>query len=184
MKIEYIVTALTIACIFVMSFNRKINVAKVFIEQLKVFKDNRTKKISFGDILSFIICPILLSLIIIIWHGFIIEKELAQILTTAFSLIFTLLLAFEAILVGKKDSTNEIEKEVINQTFITIVSSSVFSLVGVVLSIIIMLVSNNIWKMVLSTSLLSLSFMTIMLLLMIIKRTFAVFMRDSKNNDK
>ena len=181
---EHIVAALTIACILVMLFNRKINVVKVFVEQLKIFKNNRTQKVSFWDILSFIVCPLLLSLIMVTWYEFSIKKELAQILTTAFSLIFTLLLAFETILVGKKNSTNEVEREVINQTFISAVSSSVFTLTGIILSITIMFVSNGITIKILTTIILTLSFATVMLLLMIIKRTFKIFMRDNVDNDK
>jgi len=176
--------ALTIVCILSMLFNRKINVAKVFIEQLRVFKDNRTQKISLLDILSFVICPHLLSAIMVFWYDFHVEKELAQVLTTAFSLIFTLMLAFETILVGKKSSVNDIEREVINQTFISVVSASIFSLIGIFLSIMILFTSNDIVAKILTTLILALSFMTIMLLLMIIKRTFKVFMRENVNSDK
>jgi len=178
---EHIVTALTIACIFVMLLNRKINVATVFLEQLKVFRNNKTKKISLWDIISFILCPIFLSLIMVGWHAFYINRELAQILTTAFSLIFTLLLAFETILVSKKNSPNDIEREVINQTFISAVSASIFALVGIVLSIIIMFVANSLVVKVSTALILALSFMTIMLLLMIIKRTFKIFMGDDSS---
>ena len=184
MKLEYIITALVVVCILVMLFNRKINVAKVLFEQLKVFRNNRTQKTSFWDILSFIICPILLSLIMVFWHEFYIDNELAQILTTSFSLIFTLMLAFETILVSKKDSKNVVEKEVISQTFISVVSASIFSLTGIILSITIMFASNCTVIKILTAIMLVLSFMTVMLLLMIIKRTFKIFMSDNVNNDK
>jgi len=176
--------AITIVCILIMLFNRKISVAAVFIEQLKIFKDHRTKKISFWDILSFLICPILLSLIMVIWYEFSIEKELAQILTTAFSLVFTLLLAFETILVGKKNTGNDIERAVVNQTFISAVSTSIFSLIGIILSITIMFASKGIAIKILTAFILALSFMTVMLLLMIIKRTFKIFMQDNVNREK
>jgi len=181
---EYIVIALTVACVLVMLFNRKINIGRVFLEQLQVFKNNRTKKISFWDILSFIICPILLSLIMVIWYEFSIEKELAQILTTAFSLIFTLLLAFETILVGKKSNGNDIERAVVNQTFISAVSASIFSLMGIILSITIMFASKDIAIKILTAFILALSFMTVMLLLMIIKRTFKIFIQDNVDGKK
>lgn len=181
---EFVVTALTIGCILVMLLNRKINVAKVFLEQLKVFKNNKTKKISLWDIISFIVCPILLSLIMVGWHDFYINRELAQILTTAFSLIFTLLLAFETILVSKKNSNNDIEREVINQTFVSAVSASIFALFGIILSISIMFISNTFALKISTLFILILSFMTIMLLLMIIKRTFRIFMKDDINKEK
>ena len=180
MKIEYIFTTIAFACIILMLFNRKVNVLKVFVEQLKVFKNNRTKKTSFLDILSFIICPIVLSLIMVLWYEFYIDRELSQILTTTFSLVFTLMLAFEAILVSKKDSTNVIEKEVISQTFISVVSSSILSLIGIILSVVIMFITNCTAVNIITILVSVLSFMTVMLLLMIIKRTFMIFMNDSK----
>ena len=177
---ERIVAILTVICILAMLCNRKINVAAVFVEQLRVFKDNRTKKISPWDIVSFIVCPIFLSLVLVIWYDFSINKELAQVLTTAFSLIFTLLLAFETVLVSKKNSTNDIEREVISQTFVSAVSASILALVGIILSMMIMFISDACMLRIFTTLILVLSFMTIMLLLMIIKRTFKIFMNDNK----
>ena len=182
---EYLVSILLIVCIVAMVFNKKINIAGIFQLQFKIFKNNKTKKVSILDILSFIICPVVLSLTICLWYGFIIDKELAQILTTAFSLIFTLLFAFQAILVSKKDSNNKVEREVIHQTFVSIVTASIYSLVIIVLSVILMFVSNCTAVKVLTILVLTLSFMTIMLLLMIIKRTFKVYIHDdnqSSNN--
>jgi len=177
---ERVVAILTVMCILAMLCNRKINVVSVFVEQLRVFKDNRTKKISRWDIISFMVCPIFLSLVLVIWHEFSINKELAQVLTTAFSLIFTLLLAFETILVSKKNSTNDIEREVISQTFVSAVSASIFALAGIILSMMIMFIADACMLRIFTTLILVLSFMTIMLLLMIIKRTFIIFMNTNK----
>lgn len=177
---EHIIAILVVICIFAMLCNRKINVVAIFIEQLKVFKDNRTKKISPWDIISFILCPFFLSLALVIWYEFNINKELAQILTTAFSLIFTLLLAFETILVSKKNSTNDVERKVISQTFVSAVSASIFAMVGIILSIMIMFISNALAIRIVTILVLVSSFITIMLLLMIIKRTFMIFMNDNE----
>lgn len=184
LKPEYIFPALSVACIIVMLINSKINITSIFVAQIKVFKNNKTKKTSVLDVFSFIFCPIALSLVICLWYGFVINEDLAQILTTAFSLIFTLLFAFQAILVGKKNSSNNVENDVINQTFVSIVTSSIFSLTMIILSIMVMFFSNIIITRVLTTIILALSFMTILLLLMIIKRTFKVFMHDDKNDSK
>jgi len=116
----------------------------------------------------------------VLWYEFYIDRELSQILTTTFSLVFTLMLAFEAILVSKKDSTNVIEKEVISQTFISVVSSSILSLIGIILSVVIMFITNCTAVNIITILVSVLSFMTVMLLLMIIKRTFMIFMNDSK----
>jgi hypothetical protein len=177
---EYAIIALTVICIGAMLFNRKIYIIKIFVEQIKAFKNDKTEKISFFDIISFVVCPIILSSIITYYYNFIIDETLAEILVTAFTLIFTLLFAFEAILVSKKDSQNKVEQEVVKETFVSIVTASVLSLTANIMSIMIMFVNYDIVIKILSTVILTLSFMTIMLLLMIIKRTFLVYMNDSK----
>ena len=180
LRMEYLFLALIVICLVAMLFNSKSNISSIFSAQFKVFINNRRKRISILDIFSFVVCPIVLSLVICFWRGFVITKDLAQILTTAFSLIFTLLFAFQAILVGKKDSNNEVESKVIKQTFVSIVTASVLSLISIILSAILMFTSNCIATRIFTTLILALSFMTIMLLLMIIKRTFKVFTHDDK----
>jgi len=183
-KTEYIITAITAICIFIMLFNRKVRIIRIFLKQISVFKNNSSNKISILDVFSFIFCPIVLSIIITQYYDFVIKKELAEILTTTFSLIFTLLFAFEAVLVGKKDSTNEIEREVIKETFISIMTSSVLTLGASILSMAILFTDIRLIHEILTVAVLILSFMTIMLLLLIIKRTFNVYMNNDKENKK
>jgi len=178
LKTDYIFWALTAVCLLTMLLNRKISIAKIFLEQLKVFKDNRTHKASPWDIFSFIICPIGLSCLATYHYKFVIEKDFAETITTAFSLIFTLLFAFEAILVNKKDSENATEREVIKETFVSIMSACVLSFVATILSIVIVCVGSDWLLKIITTIILTLAFIMIMLLLLIIKRTFKVYMRS------
>jgi len=178
MPTKCIWSTIAIAIIFVMLFgNRKVRVFSVFIEQLQVFKNARTNKFSPWDFICFILMPIGLAAIIVFGFESVIDVELAGILTTVFSLVFTILFGFAAILVGKIDSKNSIEKRVVEETFISIVSATLLSLISVVLSIAIIKVKDTI---ILSIVVFSISFMTVMLLLLIIKRTFIVY-SDAKD---
>jgi Mg/Co/Ni transporter MgtE len=92
--------------------------------------------------------------------------------------MFTLLFAFEAILVNKKDSENATEREVIKETFVSIMSACILSLVATILSIIIVYVGIDWLIKIITVVILALSFIMIMLLLLIIKRTFKVYIRS------
>lgn len=181
---EYIMILILSISVCAMLLNKKVNTSKVFLEQLKVFNNDKTQKISIYDIFCFILCPILLSVVIVLGYDFRINDEFAQSLITAFSLVFTLMLAFETILVGKKSSGNEVEREVIKQTFISAVSTSILSLFGAILTIVLLLTSKYIVTKILTLFVLLISFMIIMLILMIIKRTFIVFLQENEDEDK
>ena len=122
-----------------------------------------------------IILPIILSIIISVGYGYIVDNELAGDLTTVFAFVFTVLFGFAAILVGKIDSKNAIERQVVEETFISIMTSNILSLLSAVISIIIIMTEDKIKSIVLSTIIYCLSFMIIMLLLMISKRTFVIY---------
>lgn len=169
-------STIAIVLILIMLFgNRKVRVFSVFIEQLQVFKNARTNKFSPWDFICFILMPIGLAGIIVFGFESVVDIELAGILTTVFSLVFTILFGFAAILVGKIDSKNSIEKRVVEETFISIVSATLLSLISVVLSIAIIKVKDIVILSMLSIVVFSISFMTVMLLLLIIKRTFIIY---------
>ena len=66
-----------------------------------------------------------------------VDKNLAGVLTTVFAFVFTVLFGFAAILVGKMDGSNGIEKRVVGETFVSIVTSTILSLIAAVLYIVI-----------------------------------------------
>ncbi len=169
-------TIITITIICLMLFgNKKVRVFNVLIKQLQVLKNARTNKLSIWDIVCFIILPIILSIIISVGYGYIVDNELAGVLTTVFAFVFTVLFGFAAILVGKLDSKNVIERQVVGETFISIMTSNILSLLSAVISITIIMTEEKIMSIVLSTIIYCLSFMIIMLLLMISKRTFVIY---------
>ena len=178
-KIVLIVIAVLIVCAMLFG-NKKVRVLPVLMKQLQVFKNAKTNKISIWDIICFVILPISLAVLIAIRFGCVIDNSLAVVLTTVFAFVFTVLFGFAAILVGKLDSNNEIEKQVVGETFVSIMTSNILSLISAVLSIAIIITNNETAGLVLSIFIYSFSFMIIMLLLMISKRTFIIYCSNKK----
>jgi len=150
------------------------------MKQIHVFRNAKKNKISVWDIICFVVFPIILAAIISLGFGCVIDKNLAGVLTTVFAFVFTVLFGFAAILVGKMDSSNAIERKVVGETFVSIMTSNILSLLSAVLSITIIMEDGAANK-VISMCIYSLSFMIIMLLLMISKRTFVIYCNNQKD---
>ena len=108
-----------------------------------------------------------------------VDEKLAGILTTVFSLTFTVLFGFSAIIIGKIKSTNTIEKQVAQETFVSIVSATLLSLTAAILSILSMKIRNINYVEIISLIIYSISIITIMFLLLITKRTFAIYTKNT-----
>ena len=178
-KIILIVMAMVIVCMMLFG-NKKVRILSVLIKQLQVFKNAKTDKISVWDIVCFIFFPIVLSVIITFGFGSIIDDTLAGVLTTVFAFVFSVLFGFAAILVGKLDCDNEIEKQVVGETFVSIMTSNILSLIASILSIAIIITGDEKAKLILTICVYIFSFMIIMLLLMISKRTFIIYCENKK----
>ena len=166
--------------IILMIGNRKVRLKSLLSKQIQVFRNARTNKISIWDLLCFIVFPICLALIVAYVLGICIDETLSGILTTVFSLVFTVLFGFAAIIVGKLDSKNELEKKVVEETFISIMSATVLSLISVIFSIIVVKIEVE-WAISLVSAIVySVSIMTIMLLLLVSKRTFIIYNDTTK----
>lgn len=173
--------ALAIVFVLLMLFaNRKVRLYSVFYKQILVFKNARTEKVSIWDLLWFIVFPICLAIIIVYKLNVVIDDTLSEILTTVFSLIFTVLFGFAAIIVGKLDSQNEIERKVVEETFVSIVSATILSMISVACSIIAVKIGSDWGACLVSAIVYSVSIMTIMLLLLVSKRTFIIYNNTTK----
>lgn len=171
--VKILVVVLSLCFMFI--GNRKVRIFSIFAEQINVFRNDKKNKISGWDILCFNIMPILLSVDIVIGYERVIDETLAGVLTTVFAFIFTVLFGFAAILVGKMKSKNDIEKQVVNETIVSIMSANILSLISAILSITIIIAKNELMGKVLSILIYSFAFFVIMLLLMISKRTFLIY---------
>lgn len=181
MQNKYIWLSVSIIFLMIMLFgNRKVRLFAVIKEQMHVFKNAKTKKKSFWDFTCFIVFPFVVSFIFVYKLDIIIDDDLASLLTTVFSIIFTVLFGFAAIMISKIDSQNNIEKQVAEETFVSIVSSTILSLAAAILSIILTQTRSAIFSKLLSIGIISVSLITTMLLLMITKRTFFLYV-DNKD---
>ena len=121
-----------IGLLLIIVFNPKIQMTRIFVEQFKVYKNDKTHKISMFDILSFLIAPICISILTSVSLPYEKVATSAGTIMTVFSIVATLLLSFLALLVDKS-TTNQKEKEVIDQTFVTISVDIVYSIFVVML---------------------------------------------------
>ena len=85
-------------------------------------------------------------------------------------------------LVGKIDSKNELEKQVTEETFVSVLTSNILSLINAIASIILLNINEDseCVRNLVSAIIYSISFITIMLLLMITKRTFIIYCDKKK----
>ena len=179
-----LMAGITIALVAVLMlfFNRKVNLIRLFIKQLDVFKDARTGKRSVWDVLCFFVFPIVIAISIVFGMSFKITTQLAELLTTVFSLVFTILFGFAAVIVEKRESDNAIKKRVVSETFVSIITATALSLLAALVSIILTSMTGDLYVSVLSVILLAISIHIIMLLLMITKRTFVIYCEGDQDN--
>ena len=182
MQSKYIIWILAVfflLCIMLFC-NRKVRLWSLLIEQIRVFRNDKKKKISLWDCICFLVFPMVISLIFVYKLGFTINNNLAELLTTVFSIVFTVLFGFAAIMISKIDSQNKTEKQVAEETFVSIVSSTILSLIAAVLSIVLTQVKSVICLQIISSGVITISLIILMLLLLITKRVFLLYV-DRKN---
>ena len=181
MNEKYIwIIVIAIFLFMILFFNRKVRLFALTKEQLQVFKNANKKKISLWDLLCFLVFPLIIAIILVYKLDFIVDDALANLLTTVFSVIFTVLFGFATIMISKIDSQNKLEKQVAAETFVSIVSSTVLSLISAIIAIVLTQMDSATCLQILSTMILALSIMIILLILLITKRTFYLYIDHKK----
>lgn len=175
MNRQIIILLIAILVIIMTLFNKKVSLTRLFIRQIQVFKNAHTNKFSLWDLVCFIVFPIIISVLIVFGLPYQVDVGLAETLTTVFSLVFTILFGFAAVIVENSESENSKKKRVVGETFVSIVSSTALSLFAAIISIILTKISVDLVASILSVVLFSISFSIVMLLLMITKRTFVIY---------
>lgn len=171
----FVLLLIGILILVIMLFNKKVNLTRLFIKQFHVFKNDKIGKYSIWDILCFFAIPVIVSALIVFGIPYQISTELAEVLTTVFSLVFSILFGFAAVIMERSTNDNSKKKQVVNETFVSIVTTTIFSLTATIISIFLSQIENNIIISILSMILFTLSLMIILLLLMITKRTFVIY---------
>lgn len=178
----WVVILIAFLAIMMLFFNKKVNLIRLFIKQLKVFKNARTGKRSMWDIICFFVFPITISGLIVFALSFRVTTQLAETLTTVFSLVFTILFGFAAVIVEKRESDTAKKKLVISETFVSIITSTSLSLFSAFISILLTVITKYLYVSILSVVLFAVSLHIIMLLLMITKRTFVIYCESEQDN--
>lgn len=174
----------SVVLVIIVSFNPKVQLIKIFKEQLGVYRNDNTKRVSCFDIITFLVIPILLAILVAMSLPYDELIRTSDTIITVFSLVATLLLAFLALLIDKS-TTNHKEQEVVKQTFVTITVDIVYSIFVVMLFAVSYFVELN--ASFAATFVGVVAFLIIKILLnvfMILKRVFAVLSEDGNDNSK
>lgn len=168
--------------IIVMLFgNRKTRVTQILAAQLRVFRNAKTRKTSIWDSICFVVIPVIVAIIISFALGWEINSDtFTGILALILVLIAT---ALEFMFLARRtetESDNKVKKQVMNETFVSILTSNVLSLFTAILSIVVLEVYDSIAKKILTACIYSAVLMIAMLILMILKRIFSLFIDNDK----
>ena len=86
--------ALVVLLGVIIVFNPKIRLWKVFSDQIKVYRNDQKKCVSFWDICSFLIAPLGLSILVAMSLPYEKVEKSSNMVITVFSIIATILLSF------------------------------------------------------------------------------------------
>ena len=158
--------------------NRKTRVTQILAAQLRVFRNAKTRKTSIWDSICFVVMPVIVAIIISFALGWEINSDtFTGILALILVLIATEL---EFMFLARKTESDNVKKQVMDETFVSILTSNVLSLFTAILSIVVLEVYDSIAKKILTACIYSAVLMIAMLILMILKRIFALFIDNDK----
>ena len=166
---QYICAALFLLAIII---SRKTSVLKIFIEQLKIYKDDRNGKFYWLDILTFLILPAVIAVVTALNLPLSKIVNNADSIITVFSIIITLPLSFLALLIDRVLKNSKAE-EVAKETFVSITVDILYAIliIGLVLFAALTPLCNIFQKVIVGVVV----FLTVKLILnilMILKRIF------------
>lgn len=169
---------ITVIIALVMLCNRKTRVTQILAAQLRVFRNAKTRKTSIWDSICFVVMPVIVAIIISFALGWEINSDtFTGILALILVLIAT---ALEFMFLARRTESDNNKKQVMDETFVSILTSNVLSLFTAILSIVVLEVYDSIAKKILTACIYSAVLMIAMLILLILKRIFALFIDNDK----
>lgn len=127
----YVITAFIV---FTILLNQKINIFVVIQQYIKSLHTFNQKKISWFDIVTFIVFPLILSAIIVYVFDFIIENEIVPSLITTFALIATMLFTFLSITISQYQTNDKnLKTDVAYETTGTIILTILLSIANCII---------------------------------------------------
>lgn len=155
--------------------NRKTRLLHVVKEQFNIYKNDRNSNYYWLDILTFIIVPIVIATIAGNELPYDKIANHAGTIITVFSLVATLPLSFLALLIDKVLEYQK-EKEVAKETFVSITTDILYSLVIIFLVILIAIADlKNAFAKIIVGMVVFFVIKVVLNILMILKRVFAIF---------
>lgn len=165
------------SCLFLLIaiINPKTRLLRVVVEQIKIYKDDRTGKYYWLDFLTFIIAPIVIAIIIALNLPLSEIVQQAGTIITVFSLIATLPLSFLALFIDKILQTKK-EQDVAKEAFVSITIDILYSIlvIGIVIVAAFLEVS-LLFEQIIVGVIAFLVIKIVLNLLMIFKRVFAIW---------
>lgn len=151
----------------------KINVMEIVEKHLSTLKNQRTNKIHLPDVVLFILLPFLLSLILVCFSN-LLNKDIANILVTAFSIFAGLLLNLLLIvfdLVDKQGNNNKNIRNALEELYFNISFCILISILSIFLLLALFINIKYVWYLnLLSFLVYYFLFVFIFTLLMVLKR--------------
>ena len=140
------ILAIVLAVSFLFAlFNSKLSIWSIIFRQKDIYKNASNKKPSLFDYYVFFGVPIIFGVVIAIELPISILIENAGILITVISVVASVLLAFLGIIVDKANHKNDIVRQVVKETVVTITLNIVYSLIVIALIVIAMIVQDIIY---------------------------------------
>lgn len=174
-KLLICIIILSLALFFII-INKKIRCKKLLIDLFRIFYNNRKNKISFFDLFSFFICPILIGISIVVGFDYFFSLDVSNSLLTIFSILFTLLFGVLSLLTSTLNSKDTIKKKISNEAFTAVAFSMITSLLSLIIMIVYIIllekISSQILFQTLSAIIIALAINMIMLFFMVIKRSY------------
>lgn len=120
-------------------FNSKLSIWSIIFKQKDIYKNASKKKTSWFDYYVFFGVPIIFGVAIAIELPISILIDNAGILITVISVVASVLLAFLGIIVDKANHNNDVVRQVVKETVVTITLNIVYSLICIAFIIIAMI---------------------------------------------
>jgi len=122
---------LTVIIVLLILLNQKINIFIVLKQYIKSLHKFNQVRISWFDILTFLIAPMGLCIIIVYVFNFSIDKTMVSSLITTFALIATMLFTFLSITIAQYQSNeSNLRIDVANETTGTIILTILLAIVN------------------------------------------------------
>lgn len=161
--------------LFIALVNPKTRLLRVIVEQIKIYKNDRTGKFYWLDFLTFIFVPIIVAAIIAINLPLSLIVQQAGTIITVFSLIATLPLSFLALFIDKILQTQK-EQEVAREAFVSITIDILYSILVIGIIVVAAFLEADLWLEQIIVGIIAFLVIKIALnILMILKRVFAIW---------